>query len=59
MEEAITGDFALVKAYKADTAGNLTFRLSANNFNQPMATAGRVTVAEVRDKEIRHVEIRR
>ena len=48
MEEAITGDFALIKAYRADEAGNLTFRLAANNFNQPMATAGAITIAEVR-----------
>ena len=47
MEESITGDFALIKAHKADTAGNLTFRLTANNFNQPMASAGTVTIAEV------------
>eukprot|EP00116_Pleurobrachia_bachei_P012344 sb/3472606/ len=46
MEEAITGDYALIKAYKADEAGNLIFRQSANNFNQPMATAGRITIAE-------------
>lgn len=47
MEEAIRGDFALVKAYAADTRGNLIFRGTANNFNQDMAKAGRVTVAEV------------
>lgn len=49
MEESITGDFALIKAHKADTAGNLTFRLTANNFNQPMASAGTVTIAEVEE----------
>ena len=49
MEEAIKGDFSLIKAQKADTAGNLTFRLTANNFNQPMAAAGRITIAEVLD----------
>ena len=36
MEEAITGDFALVKAWKADKAGNLTFRKTARNFNPPI-----------------------
>lgn len=36
MEEAITGDFSLIKAWKADEAGNLMFRKSARNFNQPM-----------------------
>ena len=48
MEEAITGDFSLIKAHKADEAGNLTFRLTANNFNQPMASAGKITIVEVR-----------
>ena len=47
MEEAITGDFALIKGHRADEAGNVTFRLSANNFNQPMASAGAITIAEV------------
>jgi len=36
MERAITGEFALVKAWKADKAGNLIFRKSAQNFNAPM-----------------------
>eukprot|EP01094_Clydonella_sp_ATCC50884_P002681 TRINITY_DN12035_c0_g1_i3.p1 TRINITY_DN12035_c0_g1~~TRINITY_DN12035_c0_g1_i3.p1 ORF type:complete len:322 (+),score=112.67 TRINITY_DN12035_c0_g1_i3:215-1180(+) len=49
MEQAITGDFALVKAWKADTKGNLMFRGTANNFNAPMAKAGRVTIAEVEE----------
>ena len=49
LEESITGDFSLIKAWKADTAGNLVFRGTANNFNQPMATAARVTVAEVEE----------
>ncbi|KJE96606.1 3-oxoacid CoA-transferase [Capsaspora owczarzaki ATCC 30864] len=49
MEEAITGDFALVKAWKADTAGNLIFRKSARNFNPPMARAAKVTIAEVEE----------
>ncbi|KXJ15867.1 succinyl-CoA:3-ketoacid coenzyme A transferase 1, mitochondrial [Exaiptasia diaphana] len=49
MEEAITGDFALVKAWKADKSGNLTFRKSARNFNAPMAKAAKITIAEVEE----------
>jgi len=49
MEEAITGDFALVKAWKADKAGNLVFRKSARNFNPPMCKAAKVTIAEVEE----------
>lgn len=49
MEEAITADFALVKAWKADTFGNLVFRKSARNFNIPMAKAAKVTIAEVEE----------
>lgn len=48
-ERAITGDFALVKAWKADRAGNLLFRKTARNFNPLAATAGRVTIAEVEE----------
>ncbi|XP_041357110.1 succinyl-CoA:3-ketoacid coenzyme A transferase 1, mitochondrial-like [Gigantopelta aegis] len=47
MEKAITGDFALIKAWKADKAGNLTFRRTARNFNPPMCKAGKITIAEV------------
>jgi 3-oxoacid CoA-transferase len=47
LEEAITGDFALIKAWKADKAGNIIFRKTANNFNQPMAKAAKITIAEV------------
>lgn len=47
MEEAIFGDFALVKAWKADMRGNLLFRKSARNFNVPMAKAAPITIAEV------------
>ena len=47
MEESITGDFALIKAWKADKYGNLMFRKSARNFNVPMAKAARCTIAEV------------
>lgn len=46
MEKAITGDYAFIKAYKADTAGNLWFRGSARNFNSAMARAGKVTIVE-------------
>jgi 3-oxoacid CoA-transferase len=49
LEEALTGDFALVKAWKADKAGNLTFRKTARNFNPPMCKAGRITIAEVEE----------
>ncbi len=47
MERGITGDLAIVKAWKGDTEGNLVFRKTARNFNPMMATAGKVTVAEV------------
>ena len=50
MEEAYPkADFALVKAWKADTMGNLIFKATANNFNQIIATAGKITVAEVEE----------
>lgn len=47
LEESITGDFALIKGWKADKAGNLLFRKTANNFNEPMAKAANITIAEV------------
>ena len=47
MERGIVGDLALVHAWKGDTEGNLVFRKTARNFNPMMATAGRITVAEV------------
>ena len=49
MEQAIVGDFALVKAWKADTRGNLVFRGTARNFNVDAATAGKVCIAEVEE----------
>ncbi|MGE0200700.1 MAG: CoA transferase subunit A [Candidatus Melainabacteria bacterium] len=49
MEAGMTADFALVKAWKADTMGNLVYRKTARNFNPMMATAGRITVAEVEE----------
>jgi len=47
LERGITGDFALVHAWKGDSDGNLVFRRTARNFNPLAAMAGRVTVAEV------------
>lgn len=47
METGLTADIALVKAWKADTAGNLVYRKTARNFNPMMATAGKITIAEV------------
>lgn len=49
LEESLTADVALVKAYKADKAGNLIFRKTAQNFNPVCAMAGKVTVAEVEE----------
>lgn len=49
MEEALTADFAFVKAWKGDTHGNLIFRSTARNFNPMMATAGQITIAEVEE----------
>ncbi|XP_022912650.1 succinyl-CoA:3-ketoacid coenzyme A transferase 1, mitochondrial-like [Onthophagus taurus] len=49
MEEAITGDYALIKAWKADKAGNLIFAKSARNFNPTMARAAKITIAEVEE----------
>ena len=49
MELAFEADFALVKAWKGDTAGNLIFRSTARNFNPVMAMAGKVTIAEVEE----------
>ncbi|KAJ2220438.1 Succinyl-CoA:3-ketoacid coenzyme A transferase 1, mitochondrial, partial [Coemansia sp. RSA 520] len=49
MEEGIVGDFALVKAWKGDELGNLVFKYAASNFNAPMATAGKITIAEVEE----------
>ncbi len=47
LEMALTADFAFVKAWKGDRLGNLVYRKTARNFNPMMATAGRVTIAEV------------
>ncbi|KGR75793.1 CoA transferase subunit A [Ureibacillus sinduriensis] len=48
-ERAITGDYAFVKAWKADKLGNLIYRKTARNFNPIMATAGKITIAEVEE----------
>ena len=55
LEEAIHGDFSIIKAWKSDRAGNLVFRKSARNFNVPMAKASPVTIAEV-SNQARHVQ---
>ncbi|MFD2164261.1 CoA transferase subunit A [Paradesertivirga mongoliensis] len=47
MEMAFDADFALVKAWKGDTAGNLIYKATARNFNHVMAMAGKITIAEV------------
>lgn len=49
LEESIVGDFAIVKAWKADRYGNLVFRQTARNFNPMAATAGKITVVEVEE----------
>jgi 3-oxoacid CoA-transferase subunit A len=49
LETALTADFAIVKAWKADTAGNLIYKSTARNFNPMMAMAGKITIAEVEE----------
>lgn len=49
LEYAMVADFAIVKAWKGDTYGNLIYRNTANNFNHVMATAGKITIAEVEE----------
>ncbi len=49
LEPAITGDFAIVKGWKADHFGNVIYRHTAQNFNPVVATAGRITVVEVEE----------
>ena len=49
LERGIRADLSIIKGWKADEAGNLIFRKTARNFNQPMATAGKVCVAEVEE----------
>jgi 3-oxoacid CoA-transferase subunit A len=50
LERGLTADFALVKAWRGDGAGNLVYRRTARNFNPMMATAARVTIAEVEER---------
>jgi 3-oxoacid CoA-transferase subunit A len=47
LEQALTADFALIKAWKGDRMGNLVYRKTARNFNPVMATAAKITIAEV------------
>ncbi|MBK9798777.1 MAG: CoA transferase subunit A [Bacteroidetes bacterium] len=47
MEEWLKADFAIIKAWKGDTQGNLVYKATARNFNPMMATAGKITIAEV------------
>jgi 3-oxoacid CoA-transferase subunit A len=49
LERAIFGDLSIIKGWKADESGNVIFRKTARNFNQPMATASHMTVAEVEE----------
>lgn len=49
LENALTADFAIVKAWKGDVAGNLIFKATARNFNPMMAMAGKITIAEVEE----------
>jgi 3-oxoacid CoA-transferase A subunit len=49
LEKGLVADFALVKAWKGDTAGNLIFKGTARNFNPMMAAAGKITIAEVEE----------
>lgn len=49
LESALTADFAIIKAWKGDTEGNLIFKATARNFNPLMAMAGKITVAEVEE----------
>jgi 3-oxoacid CoA-transferase subunit A len=49
LERGIRADLSIIKGWKADEAGNLVFRKTARNFNQPMATAGKVCVVEVEE----------
>jgi 3-oxoacid CoA-transferase A subunit len=57
MERALKADFAIVKAWRGDRLGNLVYRKTAMNFNPMMATAARVTIAEVEELvEVGHLD---
>ena len=49
LERGIRADLSIIKGWKADEAGNLMFRKTARNFNQPAATCGKICVAEVEE----------
>ena len=49
LEKGLVADVSLIKAWKGDTEGNLVYRKTARNFNPMMATAGKVTIAEVEE----------
>jgi 3-oxoacid CoA-transferase subunit A len=49
LESALTADYAIVKAWKGDTAGNLIYKATSRNFNPLMAMAGKITIAEVEE----------
>ena len=49
LEESITGDFSIVKGWKADTLGNVIFRKTARNFNPDVAGAGKTCIVEVEE----------
>ncbi len=49
LEESLTADFSLIKAWKADKMGNIIYRKTAQNFNPIMAAAGKITIAEVEE----------
>ena len=49
LERALTADYALIKAWRGDTMGNLVYRKTARNFNPMMATAAKITIAEVEE----------
>jgi len=49
LEHALTADFAIVKAWKGDTMGNLVYKATANNFNLAMAMSGKISIAEVEE----------
>src|SRR5581483_10327325 len=57
LERAITGDYAFVRAWKADRFGNLIFRRAQRNYNPLMATAARVTIAEVEEPIVAEGEL--
>ena len=56
MEEAIVGDYALLKGWKVDRHGNMVFRKSARNFNVPMGKAAKITIAEVCGYSVIHIK---